>query len=93
MTGHTLVIICYHYIQYGGLLKWGYPQIIRSNMIFQQINHPFGVPPCMETPISLLYVYLYIIYGRDLGIEQHWQQPPTAKTTAPGSLCSLFPLL
>ena len=52
--------ISYHYIQYGGLLKWGYPQIIRSNMIFQQINHPFGVPPFMEPPISLLYVYLSI---------------------------------
>ena len=36
---------------YGGFLKWGYPQ---SSSIFigcSIINHPYGLPPLMQTPI------------------------------------------
>ena len=36
---------------YGGLLKWGYSQIIHFHWIFPLKPSILGVPPFMETPI------------------------------------------
>ena len=36
--------------RYGGFLKWWYPQI----MVFSTRNHPFWIPPFMETSICWL---------------------------------------
>ena len=48
MTGGTPMSF-----RYGGVLKYGYPQIIHFLVGFSTINHPiFGVPPFMETSIS-----------------------------------------
>ena len=39
------VYVCVYIQLYGGFRKWWYPQIIHSNGIFHDLNHPaIGVP-------------------------------------------------